>query len=90
MSRLGPQRYRYELRVFSRGKRGALTRVRTATQWSNDPHDMAMAIWRHKHQPEPSDLVYNVVDHSTGTRLGVVLTYEQLVRRAGSSVASGS
>ena len=82
-----PPKARYELRAFSHGPRGGVTRIRTGTMWSDDAHVMAVALWTHAHEQRPRDMHYDVVDHSTGTRLGVVVTYDDLIRRAGSVVA---
>jgi hypothetical protein len=82
-----PPKARYELRALYHGPRGGVTRIRTGTMWSDDPHVMAVALWAHAHREGPRDMKYDVVDHCTGTKLGVVVTYEELVKRAGSITA---
>lgn len=85
------QEKRYELRGFARGGRngrGPFKRVETLTIQENDPHAMAIHVWRLE-RTIARGWRYEVVDLKAGRRnLAPVVSYEELLRRAGSKVAA--
>jgi hypothetical protein len=77
---------RYELRGFVKNRRGKLTRVKTLTIKGNDPHYMAVEYYRITHGSLPSDWVIQVFDVGAGRgKLAPVVSYNELLQRAGSS-----
>lgn len=79
----------YQLQAFSKGKRGAVHRVKTLTIDETDPHAMAVQYWRLLRSPGCKDLTLRVLDLSAGRGgLAPVVSYEELVRRAGSKLAA--
>lgn len=73
----------YELRAFTRNARGRYVRVKTLTIRERDPHAMAVEMWRLTHIPNP----YCVEVRDLAARKGKLVplvTYEDLVQRAGS------
>jgi hypothetical protein len=81
---------RYELQAFEKGKRGKLHRIKTLTIPSSDAHTMAIEYWRLTHLPHAKYII-RVLDFAAGKGgLAPVVSYEELVRRAGSTVTSAS
>jgi hypothetical protein len=79
----------YELQAFEKGKRGKLHRIKALTIPSDDPHTMAVEYWRLTHLSHTKYII-RVLDVSAGRGgLAPVVSYEELVRRAGSILAGG-
>lgn len=82
------EKKRYELRGFclqGSGRKCRYRRIDTLTIHEDDPHWMAMELWRLVHEDKArgtSGWRYEVVDlaHAKG-HLAPVVTYEELVRR---------
>lgn len=79
---------RYELRAFARSprsRRGEVP-VRTYYFWTNDPHAAAVELYRVKRSTLARDWRVEALDHGAAphTRLASVISYDDLVRRAGS------
>ncbi len=78
----------YELKVFAPGARGRYVQVKSMHAYMDDPHEVAVTVWRYGHCTTPYRCV--VLDKAAGKGpLAPVITYEDLVRRAGSIVATG-
>jgi hypothetical protein len=79
----------YELQVFAppatrRGKKWV--RVKSMTLLSQEPHEVATRVWQYTHCTPPYRCV--VLDRGAGKGgLCPVVSYEELVRRAGSTLA---
>ncbi len=79
----------YELRVFSeetvrRSRKTRLVKVKSLCDYYNDPHEVAVAVWKYTHVARPYQCI--VIDRGAGKgTLGPVVSYEELLRRSGSS-----
>lgn len=80
----------YELQVFAppaRPRAKKWVRVRSMTLLSQDAHEVATRVWQYTHCPSPYHCV--VLDRGAGKGgLYPVVSYDELVRRAGSTVAT--
>lgn len=79
----------YELQVFapgSRPRRQPWVRVKSMTLLHDDPHEIAVTVWRYTHCTPAYRCI--VLDRGAGKGgLCPVVSYEELVRRAGSEVS---
>lgn len=81
---------RYELRGFTRNTRGRWVRVRTLTIFEDDPHAMALELWRLGRAEGPPWRLEVRDNAQARGKLVPLVTYEELLRRAGSVSATGS
>ncbi len=72
---------RYELRAFAKTTRGTWTRVKSLTLHNDDPHWMAMEVWRLSREL-PHHWRVEVRDMQYGAKLAPIVSYEELLRRA--------
>lgn len=82
---------RYEVRAFVRNPRARRgeQRIKTYYYWTDDPHYAAIELYRVRRETRDPRWRFEVVDHgSRGARLGTVVSYEELIRRSRSLVAS--
>ncbi len=82
------KRGRYEIRAWApsaRAKRGEVL-VRTMKIFSDDPHYAAVELYRLRHGEGGSRWRYEAIDHGAAghKKLGAVISYADLVKRAGS------
>jgi hypothetical protein len=74
---------RYELRGFVRNSRGRYVRVRSLTIEEDDPHYMALHLWRLSRAQDADNWRYEVRDNGAGRgKLAPLVTYEELLRRS--------
>ncbi len=72
---------RYQLRAFAKTSRGTWTRVKSLTLHNDDPHWMAMEVWRLSREL-PHHWRVEVRDMQYGAKLAPIVSYEELLRRA--------
>jgi hypothetical protein len=80
----GPEKGRYELQGFARGTRGKFRRVRTLTIREDDPHWMAIEVWRLQ-RSLPGHWRIEVRDRGERgqhRKLAPIVSYEELLRRS--------
>lgn len=81
----------YELLVFARNsgrKKPAWVRVKSLCDYYNSAFDVALAVWRYTHVPQPYKCV--VIDRAAGKgTLAPTVSYEELLRRSGSAPVKG-